>query len=119
MADQQSRVLLHIARSNRRAVDPNDVYYLEAAGGETLVHTRDRRHLTDVRSLGEVFPFFEPHGFLRVHRNHAVNWWHIREIRKRDQGTDWELKLEPPINRVLAISRSQLEQLWIAFGEVE
>ncbi len=41
------------------------------------------------------------HGFLRVHRNHAVNLAHIRQIRRRKGSLDWALKLQPPVNRTL------------------
>ncbi len=46
-----------------------------------------------------------------------VNLRRVRAIRRRPTGDDWELKLEPPVNRVLPISRSHLEEVWKAFGE--
>lgn len=110
------RVLLHLSEYHRVPIDPADVYFLEAVGDETLVRTRRTRRLRDVRSLGEVFPFFTPHGFFRVHHNHAVNLGRIREIRRRRKGEDWELKLEPPVNRVLPVSRTQIGRLLKAYG---
>jgi len=53
--------------------------------------------------------------FLRIHRNHAVNLARIREIRRRKGRDDWEVKLEPPVNRVLPVSRGRLETLLNAF----
>ena len=111
------RVLLNLSEYRRVPIDPDDVYYLEAVGDETLVRTRSARRLRDVRSLGELLPAFAPHGFLRVHRNHAVNLGRIREIRRRRKGEDWELKLEPPVNRVLPVSRAAFGKLLTAFGE--
>ena len=102
------KVLLHLDDFVRKPVTPAEIYYLEAVGDETLVRIRSSRRLRDVRSLGELLPDFERHGFLRIHRNHAVNLTRVREIRRRKKGPDWELKLEPPVNRVLPISRTAL-----------
>ena len=61
-------------------------------------------------------PFFEPHGFLRISREAAVNLRRIRDIRLRPSGRDWEVKLEPPVNKVLPVSRGALGKLWRAYG---
>jgi DNA-binding LytR/AlgR family response regulator len=111
------KVLVHIGDSVRKPIDPADVYYLEAVGDETLIRTRSARPLRDVRSLGELLPRFAPYGFVRIHRNHAVNLDRIREIRRRKKGPDWELKLEPPVNRVLPISRNMLKKLLGSYGK--
>ena len=111
------RILLHPAYGKRRAMEPSDVYFIEAVEGESRVRTRGSRPIMDVRPLGEMEPLFAPHGFLRVHRNHLVNMRRVREIRRRGTGKDWELKLDPPVNRVLPISRSALAEVWEAFGE--
>ncbi len=71
--------------------------------------------MKDVRPLGELFLPFQRHGFLRVHRNHAVNLGRIRQIRRRKGSLDWELKLQPPVNRILPISRNALANLKSAF----
>jgi DNA-binding LytR/AlgR family response regulator len=52
-----------------------------------------------------------------VHRSVAVNADRVSEIRPRDNGRDWELRLEPPVNRVVPIARSRLAALWQAYGE--
>ena len=115
MTTAPNRVLLTLADGLRRVVDPADVYYLEAEGGETLVRLRSAKRLLDLRELGEVIPLFEPHGFLRISREAAVNLRRIRDIRLRPSGRDWEVKLEPPVNKVLPVSRSVLNALWEAF----
>ena len=84
------RVLVHLTDFRRVPIDPGKVYFLEAEGDETLIRTRSRKVLRDVRSLGEVLPAFERQGFLRVHRNHAVNLRRIREIKQRRDGEGWE-----------------------------
>ena len=111
------RLLLHLARDRRRVVDPQDVYFLEATGQTTLVRLRSSRRVRDARTLGDMVPLLAPFGVVRVHRNHAVNVRHVLEIRRRRGEADWEVKLEPPVNRVLPVSRTYLKKLWTAFGE--
>jgi len=116
MTTALDRILLNLADGLRRVVDPAEVYYLEAKGGETLIRLRSAKRLLDLRELGEVAPLFEPHGFLRISREVAVNLRRIRDIRLRPSGRDWEVKLEPPVNKVLPVSRAALSKLWKAFG---
>ncbi len=110
------RVLINVSELRRVPVDPNDVYFLEAVGDDTLVRLRSKRRLRDVRPLGSLLKEFTPYGFLRIHRNHAVNLARIQEIRRRKGREDWEVKLEPPVNRVLPVSRTQIGKLLKAFG---
>ena len=113
----QHRILIHISRGEHRVLDPEDVYFLRASGGETEVRLRSRIPLVDVRPIGEVAPLFEPIGFVRIHREHAVNIARIRLLRLQADGRDWELKLEPPVNKVLSIARDRLAGLRAALGE--
>jgi hypothetical protein len=46
-----------------------------------------------------------------------VNVRHVLEVRRRRGEADWEVKLEPPVNRILPVSRTYLKHLWTAFGE--
>ena len=108
-------VLLHMVRSRRVPLDPADVFFLEADGDETLVRTHRARTLRDVRSLGQVMAAFKRHGFVRVHRSLAVNPRRVRELRPRGAGGEWELRLQPPVNRVLRVSRAGLKALLAVF----
>ena len=69
-------------------LDPEDVYYLRARGGETEVRRRSRTPLIDVRPVGEVAPLFEPFGFVRTHREHAVNIARIRPVRLQAESVE-------------------------------
>ena len=111
------RVLLHLAPDLRRPIEVEDIYLLEADGGDTLVRLRSRKPLRDVRRLAELARILAPFGIVRIHRDHAVNVAHVRQIRGRDDTRGWELKLNPPVNRVLPVSRSHEKALWRAFGE--
>ena len=112
----EDRILLHLQDGRRIPVDPREIYLLEAEGGETLVRTRRAQALTDVRQLSELFDAFEPFGFAMIHRSWAVNLRRVREIRPAaDSG--WEVKLDPPVNRVLPVSRRRVSALWKCFAE--
>jgi DNA-binding LytR/AlgR family response regulator len=117
-AAERSRLfLLHPAPGLRDTIDPDDIFFLEAHEGDTSVRTRRARRLRDVRTLGELEPILRQWGFVRTHRNYVVNPNHVRQVRLRRGSKDWELKLDPPVNRVLPVSRSALADLWAAFGE--
>ena len=114
------RILLHLRRGPdliKRVVDPADVYFLEADGGDTLVRLRGSERLRDTRPLADLTPLFEPFAFLQVHRSYTVNLRRIQELRLREDSDDWELKLAPPVNRILPVSRHELDRLEAAFGE--
>ena len=117
MSKPVDRILLHLDGGRRRVVDPAEVYYLEVLEEATRVRLRSAQTLVDTRPADEVVPLFEPYGFLQIHREYVVNLRRIRTIRRRDNGRDWEVKLEPPVNRVLPVSRGALSSLWKAFGE--
>lgn len=117
MSTSGRRVLLHLADGRRVPVEADEVFLLDAVDDETEVRTRGRRRLRDVRSLGEVVERFPPGLFVVIHRSYAVNVDRIAEIRPRGSGRDWEVKLEPPVNRVLPVARGRLEELWASFGE--
>jgi len=54
--------------------------------------------------------------FAMIHRSWAVNLRRVQEIRPAaDSG--WEVKLDPPVNRVLPVSRRRVSALWKCFAE--
>ncbi len=109
-------VLLHLPGGSRRPVDPEEVYFVEVADGDGLVRFRGSRRVRDVRTFGEVADLLAPHGFVRIHRGHAVNVRRVRTLRPADDG-GWEVRLDPPVNRVLPVSRRQAPELFAAYGE--
>ena len=105
------RLLLHLAGPRRLAIKPDNVYVLEADGDDTIVRRRGRRTIRDVRRLAEVSAEFERRNFHRIHDKWTVNLRRVREIRPQRDGRDWELVMQPPVNRVLPISRRRLQGL--------
>ena len=112
-----ARLLLHLGPGLRQVIESDEVYFVEAKDDDTEVRTRAARMLEDVRPMGALVAPFLRHGFVRIHRNYLVNPRHVRQIRRRPRGDDWELTLDPPVNVVLPVSRSALRALWAAFGE--
>ena len=117
MSELKDRMLVWIDLGRAVVVEPDDVYWLEADGPSTWVRQRGRKRLKDRRRLGELIDELAGFGFLRVHRNHAVNLRRVAEVRRRTPGGDWEVKLEPPVNRVLPVARGHEEELLAVFGE--
>ena len=113
MSIADEKILVHLKDRRRLVVDVHDVYYLEAQRDETDRRLRGARRLRDVRSLGEVMKDLGPAGFVRIHRNHAVNPGRVREIRL--VGRAWQVQLEPPVNIVLLVSRGSLTKLLQAY----
>ena len=111
------RLLLHLGAGLRQAIEGDEVYFVEAKADDTEVRPRGARVLKDVRPMGVLAAAFLRHGFVRIHRDYLVNPRHVRRVRRRAQGDDWEVTLDPPVNVVLPVSRSALAALWAAFGE--
>jgi DNA-binding LytR/AlgR family response regulator len=111
------RVLLHLDDGRRVPLEPDEIFLLEARGDETELRTRGRRRLRDVRALGQVVARLPPETFVQIHRSIAVNVDRVTEMRRRPNGRDWELRLEPPVNRVLPIARGRVAAVWAAYGE--
>jgi len=116
MKTLNDRILLHLADGRRVPVEPDDVFSLEAVEGNTLVRTRSADRLIDVRQLSVLIQKFEDQGFFQTHRGWAVNLRKVREIRANEKG-GWEIKLDPPVNRILPVSRRRVAELWARFGD--
>ena len=116
MTSIADRMIVWVEVGRGVVVEPEDVYWLEAEGAATWVRLRGRDRLRDRRSLGKVAEALAVFGFLRVHKNHAVNLRRVQEVRRRAPGGDWEVRLEPPVNRVLPVARGRTRDLLAAFG---
>ena len=87
-------------------LEPGDIYYVEARRGDSAVRTARKRSYRSTKPLGDWQKALARHGFFRAHRSYLVNLERVREIRRRgDDPNDWEVKLDPPVNAVLPLSR--------------
>lgn len=105
------RLLVRLSPDRWRAVDPGDVYYIEAAEDDTRVRLRSRDVLTDVRRMAELDEILSAAGFVRIHRSYLVNPGRILELRRREATRGWEVVLEPPVNKILPVSEDRLDAL--------
>ena len=109
-------ILLHVEPGLRRPVDIDDIFHLEAMGGNTRIRLSQKRTMVDTRPLAELHELLEPQGFVRVHKSHLVNPTRVYSVRRRG-ARDWEVKLEPPAGTVIPVGRAYLAELWAAYGE--
>ena len=110
-APSPERLLLRLGPDRWRAVDLEDVNFVEAEGDDSRVRLRSRRVLVDVRRLAELEELLAPVGFVRIHRSYLVNPARVLELRRRDGARGHEVVLEPPVNRVLPVSEVRLDAL--------
>lgn len=113
---QSRHTLLHLPDGRRRVTDPDEIYFMEADGDDTLVRFRGKQRHRDIRRLSEMKEALGKFGFVRVHRSYPVNTARVREIRHREDGRYWEIVLDPPVNRVLPVSDNGFEELLAAYG---
>lgn len=106
------RIAVRTQQGRLRLLEPGEIYYLEAREGASVVRTARRQLLPSPRSLEDWEERLAGEGFFRIHRSYLVNLDRVREIRLREGDTnDWEAKLDPPVNRVLPISRNAYRRL--------
>lgn len=111
------RILVHQTEARRIPLEAAEIFYLEADDFQTVIRLRGKQLLRDSRGLGEVEQLLPSDFLIRIHRNYIVNLNRVREIRTRKEGDGWELRLEPPVNRIIPIGRTYEARLWKAFGE--
>jgi len=71
------------------------------------LYSRDER-VEHALSLSS--PPFPSPPFFRIHRSYIVNLNRARELRARGE-RDSEIKLDPPVNKVLPVSRTAYSKL--------
>ena len=95
-----------------RFVEAGEIYYLQGEGHDTLVRLAGRRRLRSTRRLSEWETELRGGRFVRVHNSYLVNFDRVRELRlRKGDPNDWEVKLDPPVNSVLPVSRAGYRRL--------
>lgn len=110
-----TRLLVRLGPDRWRAVDVEDIYFVQADGDDTRVRLRSRHVLQDVRRLAELEEILAPAGFVRIHRSYLVNPARILELRRREGADGYKVVLEPPVNRVLPVSDERVRELRARF----
>jgi len=96
-------------------LDRDDIYYFEAEGDDSLIRTARKKRYAHVEPLETVESRLPPPPFFRIHRSYIVNLDRVYELRSRGDG-EWEVKMDPPVNKVLPVSRRRMDELRSLLG---
>ena len=100
------KILVKVAAGKILVFDPHEVFYIEGERNDSLVRTARKRLYRSTQPLASWEKRLRGTPLVRIHRSYLVNLDRVREIRRRGgDPNDWELKLDPPVNAVLPVSR--------------
>ena len=91
-------------------IEVDGVFYLEAQGGDTLIRTKRKKPYHCVQRLNELARKLPGPAFVRCHRAFVVNLNRARSLVPRNS-KDYDLRLDPPVNRRIPIARDRLEKI--------
>jgi DNA-binding LytR/AlgR family response regulator len=91
-------------------IEIEGIFYLEAKGHDTLVRTRRKKPYHSVQRLGELAKRLPTPAFVRCHREYIINLNRVRSLTHRNS-KDYDLRLDPPVNRRIPIARNRLENI--------
>jgi DNA-binding LytR/AlgR family response regulator len=96
-------------------IEVDAIFYLEAKEGDTLIRTRRKKPYRSVQRLHELAKKLPAPAFVQCHREYIVNLNRVRALTPRSS-RDWDLRLDPPVNRRIPISRKRLEKIHKILG---
>ena len=88
----------------------DQIYYFEAEGDDSQARTARKKLYRHVEPLEEVEARLPSPPFFRIHRSYIVNLDRVLELRLRGE-RDYEVKMDPPVNKVLPVSRDRYPEL--------
>jgi DNA-binding LytR/AlgR family response regulator len=91
-------------------IEIDGIFYLEAQGEETLIRTKRKKPYKSVQRLGELAKKLPTPAFVRCHREYVVNLNRVRSLTPR-KSRDYDLRLDPPVNRRIPIARNRFENI--------
>ena len=91
-------------------LERDQIFYVEAEGDDSLIRTARVKLFRHVEPLEEVEARLPSPPFFRIHRSYIVNLNRVLELRLRG-GRDYEVKMDPPVNKVLPVSRDRYPEL--------
>jgi DNA-binding LytR/AlgR family response regulator len=96
-------------------IEVDGIFYLEAQGGDTLIRTRRKKPYHSVQRLNEIARRLPGPAFARCHRAFIVNLNRVRALVPRNS-KDYDLRLDPPVNRRIPIARNRLKEIRRVLG---
>ncbi|MCH8876852.1 MAG: LytTR family transcriptional regulator [Chloroflexi bacterium] len=91
-------------------LEKSQIFYVEAEADDSLIRTARKKLYRHSERLDQVEARLPSPPFFRVHRSYVVNLNRVFELRSRGDD-EWELKMDPPVNKVLPVSRRRLRDL--------
>ncbi len=91
-------------------IEIDGIFYLEAQGENTLIRTKRKKPYKSVQRLGELAIKLPTPSFVRCHREYIVNLNRVRSLTRRNS-RDYDLRLDPPVNRRIPIARDRFENI--------
>ena len=91
-------------------LEKDRIFYVEAEADDSLIRTARKKLYRHSERLEQVEARLPSPPFFRVHRSYVVNLNRVLELRSRGDD-EWELKMDPPVNKVLPVSRRRLPGL--------
>jgi DNA-binding LytR/AlgR family response regulator len=91
-------------------IEMDGIFYLEARGEDTLIRTKRKKPYKSVQRLGELSKKLPAPAFVRCHREYIVNLNRVRSLTPR-KTRDYDLRLDPPVNRRIPVARDRLEEI--------
>ena len=96
-------------------IEMEAIFYLEARGDDTLIRTRRKTPYHSIQRLKELaLKLYDP-AFVRCHREYIVNLNRVRALTPRNS-RDYDLRLDPPVNRRIPVARGRLEKILSIIG---
>jgi DNA-binding LytR/AlgR family response regulator len=96
-------------------IEAGAIFYLEARQGDTLIRTRRKKPYRSVQRLHELAKRLSDAAFVQCHREYIVNLNRVRALTPRSS-RDWDLRLDPPVNRLIPIARKRLDKIHKILG---
>jgi len=96
-------------------IETDAIFYLEAKEGDTLIRTRRKKPYCSVQRLHELAKKLPAPAFVQCHREYIVNLNRVRALTPRSP-RDWDLRLDPPVNRRIPIARNRLGKIHKILG---
>ncbi len=96
-------------------LEKGQIFYVEAEADDSRIRTARKEIYRHSERLDQVEARLPSPPFFRIHRSYVVNLNRVFELRSRGDD-EWELKMDPPVNKVLPVSRRRLRDLRALLG---
>ena len=112
MANTQfwKRIAVRNPAGNFVFFDAEEIFYLASFGHDTLVRTARKTPYRSSQRLRELIAALPSPPFFRCHESYVINLARVRTVERRTK-TDFEIRLDPSVNKVIPLSRAKVAKL--------